>query len=45
MYGTFERAGLVPKIGEDALSLAERELLASTRNALRYAHELAQAAD
>lgn len=40
MYGTFQRAGLVPQIGEDALFEAERELLASTRSAIQYAHEL-----
>ncbi len=43
MYGTFERAGLLPRIGADALFRAERELLASTRHALRYAHQLAAA--
>jgi SulP family sulfate permease len=43
MYGTFERAGLVPVIGEDALFPAERELLASTRHAVEYAHKLARA--
>jgi hypothetical protein len=41
MYGTFERAGLIPQIGEDALFVAEREYLASTRRAVRYAQELA----
>jgi anti-anti-sigma regulatory factor len=41
MYGTFERAGLVPTIGEDALFKAEREILASTKNAMAYAHQLA----
>jgi sulfate permease, SulP family len=44
MYGTFERAGLVPRIGEDAFFHAEREILASTRHAIRYAHELVQQA-
>jgi anti-anti-sigma regulatory factor len=42
MYGTFERAGLIPEIGEDAFFPAERELLASTRRAIRYAHEIAR---
>ncbi len=41
MYGTFERAGLIPQIGQDALFVAEREYLASTRRAVRYAQELA----
>jgi sulfate permease, SulP family len=40
MYGTFERAGLLPRLGADALFLAERELLASTRHAVQYAHTL-----
>jgi SulP family sulfate permease len=44
MYGTFERAGLIPQIGQDAFFPAERELLASTRRAIRYASELARAA-
>jgi SulP family sulfate permease len=43
MYGTFERAGLIPEIGQDALFVAEREILGSTRRAVRYAHELAAA--
>ena len=43
MYGTFERAGLLPKIGEDSLFRAESELLASTRKALAFAHALADA--
>lgn len=42
MHGTFERAGFIPKIGEDALFPAERELLASTRRAIRYAHAIAR---
>ncbi len=42
MYGTFERAGLLPKIGVDAVFPAERELLASTRKALVFAHRLAE---
>jgi SulP family sulfate permease len=41
MYGTFERAGLIPELGADALFVAEREILASTRRAVRYAQELA----
>jgi SulP family sulfate permease len=40
MYGTFERAGLIPELGEDALFRAEREILGSTRRAVRYAQEL-----
>jgi SulP family sulfate permease len=40
MYGTFERAGLIPEIGADALFVAEREMLGSTRRAVRYAREL-----
>jgi len=42
MYGTFERSGLLPKIGEDAIFHADRELLGSTRRAIAYAHELAR---
>lgn len=45
MYGTFERSGLLPKLGEENVFRAERELLLSTRKALRYAHQLADAAD
>jgi SulP family sulfate permease len=41
MYGTFERAGLIPEIGQDAMFVAEREMLGSTRRAVRYARELA----
>jgi SulP family sulfate permease len=41
MYGTFERAGLLAKFGENAIFRAEPELLASTRRALAYAHKLA----
>ncbi|MBC7171575.1 MAG: sodium-independent anion transporter [Polyangiaceae bacterium] len=41
MYGTFERAGLLGKIGEDAIFRAEDELLASTRRALAFANDLA----
>ena len=40
MYGTFERAGLLPKLGADAVFPAERELLAATKHAIAYAHEL-----
>ena len=42
MHGTFERAGLIPRIGADALFPAERELLASTRRAIEYAHAIAR---
>ncbi len=41
MYGTFERAGLLATIGEDAVFQAEPEVLASTRRAIAYAEELA----
>jgi sulfate permease, SulP family len=41
MYGTFERAGLLGKFGEQGIFRAEPELLASTRKALAYAHERA----
>ncbi|MET0341223.1 MAG: SulP family inorganic anion transporter [Polyangiales bacterium] len=40
MHGTFERAGLLPMLGEDALFSAEREILASTRHAIAYARQL-----
>ncbi len=40
MYGTFERAGLLDVLGQDALYPAQRELLASTHAALAYAHTL-----
>jgi sulfate permease, SulP family len=40
MYGTFQRAGLIPELGEDALFRAEGEILGSTRRAVRYAQEL-----
>jgi anti-anti-sigma regulatory factor len=40
MYGTFQRAGLLDQIGQDAVFPAEREVLAATRHAIRYAHEL-----
>lgn len=39
MYGTFERAGLLGKFGENAIFRAESELLSSTRKALAYAHK------
>jgi SulP family sulfate permease len=42
MYGTFERAGLLAKFGENAIFRAEPELLASTRKALAHAHALAR---
>jgi SulP family sulfate permease len=45
MYGTLERAGLLSAIGEDAILRAEGEVLASTRRAIRLAHELAAASD
>lgn len=45
MYGTFERAGLLPRIGTDALFPAEHELLASTHKALRYADQLIRESD
>jgi SulP family sulfate permease len=45
MYGTLERAGLIEAIGEDALLRAEGEVLASTRRAIRLAHELAAESD
>jgi sulfate permease, SulP family len=45
MQGTFERAGLVSHIGEDAFFPAEGELLASTRHALQYAHRLVASDD
>jgi len=46
MHGTFARAGLLPRLGADALFEAERELLASTRRAVAYAELiLASAAD
>jgi SulP family sulfate permease len=42
MYGTFERSGLLEKIGADAIFPADRELLGSTRRAIAYAHQLAR---
>lgn len=42
MFGTFERAGLLPKLGVENVFPAERELLASTKKALAYAHRLAE---
>lgn len=43
MKGTFERAGFLPQLGEDAIFPADRELLGSTRRALAYARDLARA--
>jgi SulP family sulfate permease len=43
MYGTFQRAGFLPQLGEDAIFQADRELLGSTRRALNYARDLARA--
>jgi SulP family sulfate permease len=40
MHGTLERAGLIERIGADALFPAQPELLASTHHALAYAHRL-----
>lgn len=40
MFGTFQRAKLLDQIGQDAVFPAEREVLAATRSAIRYAHEL-----
>jgi len=44
MYGTLKRAGLLAKLGEENVFPAERELLASTRHALAFAHKLASSA-
>ena len=41
MYGTLERAGHLDQIGRDVVFVAEREMLASTRNAIRHAETLA----
>jgi sulfate permease, SulP family len=41
MYQTFQRAGLITKLGPEAVFPAERELLGATRRAMRYAHQLA----
>lgn len=41
MLGTLQRAGLLSKIGEDAIFPNEPELLISTHRALAYAHSLA----
>lgn len=43
MYGTFERAGWIDAIGRDAIFPAEDALLAATRRAIRYAHQLSAA--
>jgi sulfate permease, SulP family len=40
MHGTFERAGLLQRIGSDAIFHVERELLGATRHAVAYAHQL-----
>ncbi|MBK8590240.1 MAG: SulP family inorganic anion transporter [Sandaracinaceae bacterium] len=40
MYGVFERAGLLDKIGKDSIFQTERDLLQSTRRAIAFAHEL-----
>jgi SulP family sulfate permease len=45
MLGTLERAGLIESIGKDAIFPAEREVLAATRSAIRYAHQLVAKAD
>jgi SulP family sulfate permease len=39
--GVLERSGMLQRIGHDAVFPAEREFLASTRNALAYARNLA----
>ncbi len=44
MYGVFERAGLLEKIGEDSIFQTERDLLLSTRRAIAYAHQLSEEA-
>jgi SulP family sulfate permease len=41
MYGTFERANLLTKFGDNAIFRAEPELLSSTKKALAHAHALA----
>jgi sulfate permease, SulP family len=41
MYGTFERTGLLAKLGEDNVFRADRELLGSTRRAMAHAEALA----
>jgi sulfate permease, SulP family len=40
MHGTFERAGLLQRIGSDAIFQVERELLGATRHAVAYAHQI-----
>ena len=42
MYGTLERAGLISRIGGDAILPAEPEVLASTRKAIALALTLAE---
>ena len=44
MYGVFERAGLLEKIGQDSIFEAQRDLLLSTRRAIAYARGLSAAA-
>jgi len=44
LYGTLERAGVLEQIGLDAVFASEPELIASTRRAIAYAHELAASA-
>jgi anti-anti-sigma regulatory factor len=41
MYRTFERTGLLAKLGKDAVFRAERELLGSTHRAMAHADALA----
>lgn len=45
MYGVFERAGLLEKIGEDSIFRAEREFLLSTRRAIAFAQKLSAEAN
>lgn len=45
MHGTLDRAGLLPRFGEDAVFLAEASLLGSTRRAIAFAHGLAERAE
>jgi SulP family sulfate permease len=42
MYQTFDRAGLIGKFGVDSLFRVQPELLASTRQAVAYAHRVAR---
>jgi hypothetical protein len=41
MYGTFERTGLLAKLGKENVFRADRELLGSTRRAMAHAEALA----